>query len=444
MCPALKKTAAPYFLFISTLALLLSCSPNEKYIGGVQVNEPDYQIWSDALKRNHMNTVSVTVYAKQGDWNSDNFWHDGLEEGVLNEIRIAKKNNLKVALILRTALDHAYEKNKFLWHGMILPKDKKTTSNWFDKYEDYVLFWAKIAEQEGVDILGIGSELRALSATKILSKADFLTEYSDFISWQEKSEDLVLKHGDEIKEQHLWVRGYDNFNSLVDFMSQKTKAKKQWAEMVYDTSNTNAYPNYIKRTNYIESRWKSLIAKTKQTYHKKITYAANFDNYQNVSFWDQLDFIGINAYFKLRNNITEELKERKLEQLVTKSWDSTFNSFTIFKDTNHFNAPILFTELGYTYRKNSTIEPWSHDEFSVVEWKDTSKLMVWYEQPKSYTERNIAINSLIKVNKKYDELLKGILYWKLSTNHSHEQYEEFLLHIGKNSKDPLLKTLSKF
>jgi len=432
------------FLYSFVLFSLFSCQKKETYLGGIQVNEPDHQIWAEALKRNKMNTVSVTVYAKQGDWDSDNFWHDGLNEGVLNEIRTAKKNNLKVILILRTALDHAYKKNKFLWHGMVLPKDEETLTNWFTKYTNYISFWSEIAEKEHVDILGIGSELKALSATHILSQKDFLKQYTDFCTWQEKQKNLILSHEDQISKEHLWVRGYDNFNSLSDFLKQKSKANQRWAEQVFDTTNNSCYSNYLSRTKSLQNHWRKLIKKCKQDYSGKLTYAANFDNYNNVAFWNELDFIGINAYFKLRRNITEKPNENELRRLTTHSWDSIFNSIVEFKDENNIATPLLFTELGYTFRQNSTVEPWAHDEFSVIEWKDTSQLVIWYEQSKNYQERNIAINSLIEINHKYNDLLEGILYWKLSTDLTHEKYEEFLLHIGKGSNDPLLKTLNKF
>ena len=60
-------------------------------LGGIQVNEPDYGKWTQALQNAGMNTVSVTVYAKQGDWDSDNLWYEEAEPAVLSEIRAAKQ-----------------------------------------------------------------------------------------------------------------------------------------------------------------------------------------------------------------------------------------------------------------------------------------------------------------------------------------------------------------
>lgn len=433
-----------WLLPIILLGLLVSCKENTKYLGGIHVNEPDKQAWCDALKNNNMNTVSVTVYAKQGNWDSDNFWHNGIDENIINEIRIAKKNNLKVVLILRTALDHAFPKNQFLWHGMIMPANDSLLINWFDKYEQYVCFWAKIAKEEGIDILGVGSELKALTNTHNLNKIDYKKEPIHFISWYQKQKKLILSHEKEITKKHLWVRGNNNFNSLEGFLNSKNKALENWANQVYDTTDINYYAKYQKRNKTINTNWNQLIKKVKTIYNGKVTYAANFDNYHNITFWNKLDFIGINAYFKLRKNINHINKTDELTSEFNASWDSIFTVFNTFKDTNNITTPIVFTELGYTFREYSTIEPWAHNEFSVVEYKDTNKLMVWYEQNKNLQERDLAIQSLIKTNKKYNEPIKGILYWKLSTNKNHEKYEEFLLPINKTSKDPLLKTLSTF
>lgn len=52
-------------------------------LGGIQVNEPDHQIWVDALERSGFNTVAITVYAKQGDWDSTNLWFEEEEPWVV-------------------------------------------------------------------------------------------------------------------------------------------------------------------------------------------------------------------------------------------------------------------------------------------------------------------------------------------------------------------------
>ena len=58
-------------------------------LGGIQVDEPDNEKWVKTLKDAGMNTLPVTVYAKQGDWNTDNLWYDDSDKYLINEIRTA-------------------------------------------------------------------------------------------------------------------------------------------------------------------------------------------------------------------------------------------------------------------------------------------------------------------------------------------------------------------
>ena len=161
-------------------------------LGGIQVSEPDNEKWVKTLKDAGMNTLPVTVYAKHGDWNTDHLWYDDSDKYLISEIRIAKKMGLNVILILRVALDHAYSENDFLWHGMIMPKSDKELKSWFNKYSTSVTKWARIAEQEGVDILGIGSEMNSLSATIPMEQYPSIISYFKEISNLESQKNSVL------------------------------------------------------------------------------------------------------------------------------------------------------------------------------------------------------------------------------------------------------------
>ena len=160
-------------------------------LGGIQVSEPDNEKWVKTLKDAGMNTLPVTVYAKHGDWNTDHLWYDDSDKYLISEIRIAKKMGLNVILILRVALDHAYSENDFLWHGMIMPKSDKELKSWFNKYSTFVTKWARIAEQEGVDILGIGSEMNSLSATIPMEQYPSIISYFKEISNLESQKNRV-------------------------------------------------------------------------------------------------------------------------------------------------------------------------------------------------------------------------------------------------------------
>jgi len=98
--------------------------------------------------------------------------------------------------------------------------------------------------------------------------------------------------------------------------------------------------------------WKQLIREVRNIYSGQLTYAANwYQEFEKITFWDQLDFVGIQAYFPLVNHNNPTTKQ------ISKGWKKHFSSINrVYKK---FNKPVLFTELGYKSTEDSAIEPWT-------------------------------------------------------------------------------------
>lgn len=103
------------------------------------------------------------------------------------------------------------------------------------------------------------------------------------------------------------------------------------------------------------SYWKNLIKKIKKVYHGKLTYAANWDEFKRVRFWDQIDFIGIDAYFPLSPEKTPSIAQLEKGWLPHKK--------QIQHIQQRFQKPILFTEYGYRSVDYTAKEPWKSDRF---------------------------------------------------------------------------------
>ena len=88
-----------------------------------------------------------------------------------------------------------------------------------------------------------------------------------------------------------------------------------------------------------EQFWRQLIQKIRTVYTGKLTYAANWDEYSLVPFWDALDYIGVDAYFPLLHQ-----KTPLVEDLV-KAWQPYQTALRRYSQKE--NRPILFTEFGY-------------------------------------------------------------------------------------------------
>lgn len=88
-----------------------------------------------------------------------------------------------------------------------------------------------------------------------------------------------------------------------------------------------------------ESFWRSLIAEIRIFYDGDITYSSNWDGYQSIPFWDDLDYIGLSAYFPLSEERTPSV------DLLVKKWKETHKELK--QISRREGKPILFTEYGY-------------------------------------------------------------------------------------------------
>lgn len=400
-------------------------------LGGVQVNEPDMGEWVEALDAAGMNTVAVTDYAMQGDWDSANLWWDtDNDQYVIAEIRAAEERGLHSVLVLRVALDHAFARNEHLWHGMILPGTAEELAEWFRRYSDFVAYWAEIAEREGVDVLIIGSEMNALASTVQLRSPPGLEDY--FLDPDKRRQQK------EILTAAREAPDGPGFEGRVD---ERFRVQEEWAR---ETSFPDA-PDRLRRLNARRARldtlWRQVAAAAREHYDGPLGYAANFDQYQEVGFWDALDVMGINAYFPLR----APGDEGSVADQVLEGWKRVLQEISRFRVSRGLtDLDVVFTELGYVRREGTTLAPWAGEGYSVV-WSRAGEpgVVFWDEQPSSLEERAAALAALRRAHDAYaDPFLAGILYWKLTTKDYHRDVEPFALLLGEG--DPLEEELARF
>jgi hypothetical protein len=97
--------------------------------------------------------------------------------------------------------------------------------------------------------------------------------------------------------------------------------------------------------------WTYLIQSVRSVYKGKITYAANWDDYKQVPFWDSLDYIGIDAYFPLSKSDAPSVKE------IVSGWQIQISDLEKYRAT--LNKSVIFTELGYKSVGQCANEPWN-------------------------------------------------------------------------------------
>ncbi len=98
---------------------------------------------------------------------------------------------------------------------------------------------------------------------------------------------------------------------------------------------------FVKLTPY-EAEWRKLIARARELYPGPLVYAANFGGeFESVEFWDALDYIGLQEYYPLPNDLNADAIERKVEAVQQK-----------------YQRPVIFTEVGFASGEHANRAPW--------------------------------------------------------------------------------------
>lgn len=100
-----------------------------------------------------------------------------------------------------------------------------------------------------------------------------------------------------------------------------------------------------------EADWRALVADVRRVYRGRLTYCANwYREFEEVRFWDALDFIGIQAYFPLTERERPGLAE------LEHGWQKHLPA--IEAAARRWGKPVVFTEIGYKSTPDGAIRPW--------------------------------------------------------------------------------------
>ncbi|WP_298545387.1 glycoside hydrolase [uncultured Aquimarina sp.] len=99
--------------------------------------------------------------------------------------------------------------------------------------------------------------------------------------------------------------------------------------------------------------WSQLIKKIRSVYKGKLTYAENWDQFANAPFWDQLDYIGVDAYFPVSDSKTPTVEE------LRDGWQQHKSKIKMLQSS--IGKPVLFTEYGYRSVHYTGKKPWDSE-----------------------------------------------------------------------------------
>lgn len=139
-----------------------------------------------------------------------------------------------------------------------------------------------------------------------------------------------------------WEKWFSNYKKLVKYYAQLSEENNVeffcvGTELSYAASKDDVWRN-------------SIIPAVRKVFSGKITYAANWDDYKKVKFWDLVDYAGIDAYFPLTTSSNPTLGELK------EGWKKWLREIEEWQKT--INKPVVFTECGYCSADNTAKRPW--------------------------------------------------------------------------------------
>ena len=147
----------------------------------------------------------------------------------------------------------------------------------------------------------------------------------------------------------IWIRGH--WPGAIDFADEKEWdvffiAYERWilhyAEMA---ERENLYAlclgtELVHSTLKHPERWRAIIARVRERYHGKLTYAANWgEEFENLSFWADLDVMGLNSYYPLA---TDDRVDDATLRAGAQRWMRMADSISRVHD-----RPLWLTEVGY-------------------------------------------------------------------------------------------------
>ena len=107
------------------------------------------------------------------------------------------------------------------------------------------------------------------------------------------------------------------------------------------------------------NEWTEIIDSVRMVYHKPIVYAANWDEYPAVNFWEYLDYMGIDAYFPLAHN-----REASIEEYL-ENFDLWLHQVDNFH--NSIDKDIIIPEVGFRSVKGSGVSPYDWQYHGIMD-----------------------------------------------------------------------------
>ena len=211
----------------------------------------------------------------------------------------------------------------------------------------------------------------------------------------------------EMKNEADWQQFFDDYYRWIRHYSLLAE--------IHEMESLCLGVEFVKTTLTRPKDWQNIIKKIRQLYAGHLTYAANWgEEFEQITFWDELDYIGLNCYYPL--NDKDEASKKDLKMGFQKAIDK------IKLVCKKYQKPLVFTEIGF----RSINAPWKnpHDQgdntvfnsehqkrcyevvFETIRDKSWCKGILWWKYPSYLEYQGVENNSFTPNNKAADEVVE--------------------------------------
>ena len=161
---------------------------------------------------------------------------------------------------------------------------------------------------------------------------------------------------------HIWV-GHDSWPGDIEMTSEQDW-QTWWREyrryvvrhaVLAEWTGSDLFSVGVElgKTLEREAEWRHLIRSVRRVFTGEVTYSGNWwGDYDKAPFWDELDYVGVDAYFPLAHEADADRKA--LEDGAAKAVAE------LRAASERFGKPVLLTEVGFAARKGAWVSP--HEE----------------------------------------------------------------------------------
>jgi len=142
---------------------------------------------------------------------------------------------------------------------------------------------------------------------------------------------------------HHWDRWWESYERFIVYYARL--AEEAGAEMFSVGSE-------LIGTEHMSRRWRKVIRAVRDVYTGKVLYSANWDHYVEVSFWDDLDLIGMTAYHTLAKDRSPTIED------LRRNWQPIKQAILDWQREQ--GKQIVFTEVGFPSQDGCAREPWNY------------------------------------------------------------------------------------